>query len=219
LKFPHDISLVVDAGWPERVIELWAEIEPHAVVIPGGKTPIPLFDALGDVALKLRLEEAEFFFSDERCVPVSHRDSNFGSAYRHLFCRVFTTVHRMPSETCNPESYASLLERRQIDLALLGVGTDGHTASIFDGSPARDFVGEDDPLVTVVERDDHRRLTLTPKALRGSRVVAFLVSGKHKATVAERLAHRDPSLVASAVFGREATYLVCDPEAASELNF
>ncbi len=212
------LTVVIDDAWPERVVDLWADLQPRVVVVPGGRTAVPLFSALRAASSKLRIDSTEFLFSDERCVPPSHRDSNFGLAHRLLFRYVNATVHRMPSESCRPDLYASVVGRRRIDLAILGVGEDGHTASLFNGSPGADAAGPDAPLVEVTERPDHRRLTLTPRALNASSVVAFIASGKEKAHAVSLFARGDPSIVAAAIRGVEATYLFCDPDAGAALT-
>ncbi len=211
----ESVSLVVDENWVERVVDLWEELKPRVVVVPGGRTPVPLFERLRKSAEGLHLDSAEFFLSDERCVPPSHMDSNFGRAYRLLFSEISTTAHRMRSESCDPSTYEAALGRRTIDLALLGLGADGHTASLFPGDPAVELDGPSDPLVAVVEGEDHRRLTLTPRALCGSEVVAFLAAGPEKAQAVRRLLAGDSDIPASRIRGRRATYLFCDPAAAS----
>jgi 6-phosphogluconolactonase len=138
------------------------------------------------------------FFADERCVPPRHPDSNFGAAWKELLSRVpipRSHVHRLRGELKPPSEAAARYARRvgpigsdrgkeapRFDLVLLGIGPDGHTASLFPRSPA---VLERHRPVVVVPRPGLppfvSRLSLTPPALASAREVCFLVAGSDKA--------------------------------------
>lgn len=137
-----------------------------------------------------------FLFGDERCVPPDHPESNFAMAQATLFqpLRIAPEqIFRMKGEAEDPADAARLYEATlrqlthcsppafpQIDLVLLGLGEDGHTASLFPGSPALD-----DPAhaVTVTEspKGVPHRLTLTLGVINQATVVLFLVNGADKA--------------------------------------
>ena len=193
----------------DAAAERIAEIGKHALsergrfrwVLTGGSTVEPIYARLADPPLKDRLAWArvEVFFTDERCVPPDHPDSNFGMASRSLLDRVpipCERIHRMPGEDPNPERAAIEHEHRlrealgigrgeppDFDLVLLGMGADAHVASLFPGDPQ---VLVDDRLVVPVE---HRRdppprvdrLSLTAPALSAGRTTLFVVSGEKKA--------------------------------------
>ena len=128
-------------------------------------------------------------FGDERCVPPSDADSNFRAAAEALLDRAApATVHRIPGEL-GPEAAAALYEplvaAGPLDLVLLGIGPDGHTASLFPGHPALDAPG----LVAAVRgapKPPPERVTLTLRALRGATRVIFLVSGSDKRDAVRR---------------------------------
>lgn len=155
---------------------------PRTLVLTGGNTPQPLYRRLA--TLPLPWSEMELFFGDERCVPPGHPDSNYGRAAEALLDHIEAhAVYRMHGEDCDGEGYERDLRARfgpgipTFDLTLLGLGADGHVASLFPGDPA---VEERDHLVLRVEHSDHPRLTLTLPVLSASRLVLFLVSGEAK---------------------------------------
>jgi 6-phosphogluconolactonase len=169
-------------------------------VISGGRTPLPLFTLLaGRRGRALPWRRTEVFFADERCVPPRHPDSNFGAAWTAFLSKVPVArrrVHRMRGELRPPSRAASDYARRigplavpgapdpaRFDLVLLGIGPDGHVASIFPNAPA---VRERRRAVVAVRRAGQPpfvpRLTMTLRALSSSREVLFLVSGSDKAT-------------------------------------
>lgn len=157
-------------------------LRPRRLVLAGGFTPRALYEAL--TPADLDWPEVDVFFSDERCVPADHPDSNEGMARRALLDRVPARVHAMGGSRCDAARYEAELsavfgDGRPIsfDVALLGLGEDGHTASLFPGDPA---LRERRRLVARVERTDHARLTLTPPALGAARVAIFLVAGASK---------------------------------------
>ncbi len=169
------------------------------VALSGGRTPRDLYATLTSPAFARRLDwsRVEFYFGDERCVPPDHPDSNFGLAETALFRPLGiapSQIFRMRGEAEPPEAgaaeYEALLRQRfggagawpRFDLVLLGLGEDGHTASLFPGTPAADerarwvAVGRA-PAGTL------HRLTLTLPVLNQARTVLFLASGVAKAPV------------------------------------
>jgi 6-phosphogluconolactonase len=123
-------------------------------------------------------------------------------------------VHEMPGETCDAQSHEG--ELRQIigpephlDLAVLGLGADGHTASLFPGDPVLEIR---DRWVAEVERPDHARLTLTLPVLSSARVAMFLVSGEDKREALRRLLDAEDIPATRVKAGR--IVVVADPAAA-----
>ncbi|HUG88371.1 MAG TPA: 6-phosphogluconolactonase [Actinomycetota bacterium] len=173
---------------------------PRTIALSGGSTPRPLYEALARQPYPW--EEVDVFFGDERCVPPDHPDSNFGMAREALLAMVAAHAHPMPGETCDAEAYERTLRERfgdevpSLDLVLLGLGEDGHTASLFPGDPALD---ERERWVVRVERPDHPRLTLTLPVLGGARAAMFLVEGEAKREPLRRLLDGDPSIPAARV--------------------
>lgn len=169
-------------------VDLFREASPRTLALAGGSTPRKLYRALAEEPYPW--EEVEVFFGDERCVPPDHPDSNFRMAREALLARVPARVHRMPGETCDAAGYERVLREAlgpgvpALDLAFLGLGEDGHTASLFPGDPALE---ERERLVVRVERPDHPRLTLTYPVLNAAGLAVFLVSGPSKRGALMRL--------------------------------
>ncbi len=163
-------------------------LRPRTVALAGGSTPRRLYQRLAASAFPW--PDTEVFFGDERCVPPDHPDSNFRMASESLLSKVSARVHRMPGETCDAGAYESELTRvfgaavPEFDLVLLGLGEDGHTASLFPGDPALE---EKERRVVRVQRPDHPRLTLTLPVLAAAKVALFLVSGEAKREPLRRL--------------------------------
>lgn len=163
-----------------------------SVMLAGGSTPRAVHRQLAPNP-RLSWDKIEIFFGDERAVPPGDPQSNYLMACESLLDAVPippTSVHRMPAERPDREAaaveYAALLPA-QLDLLILGVGEDGHTASLFPGSSALD---EQDRKVVAVEgpRPPPHRLTITPPVIASALTVIVLVSGSEKAkAVAEAL--------------------------------
>ncbi|MGE0227662.1 MAG: 6-phosphogluconolactonase [Dehalococcoidia bacterium] len=173
----------------EAAAQLIATRRPHTLVLTGGNTPQPLYRRLA--TMPLPWHEMELFFGDERCVPPDHPDSNYGRAAEALLDHIEArAVYRMRGETCDAEGYERALRARfgpgvpAFDLTLLGLGEDGHVASLFPGDPVLE---ERERLVLRVEHNDHPRLTLTLPVLSASRLVLLLVSGEAKSEALARL--------------------------------
>jgi 6-phosphogluconolactonase len=175
------------------------------LVISGGRTPVGLFSALaGPYRDRVAWASTALFFADERCVSPRSPDSNYGSAWRTFLSKVpipRAQLHRMRGEVRpiaeGARRYAKILGplptvttggRPLFDLVLLGIGPDGHTASLFPGQPA---VEEGRASVVAVPRagqpPDLPRLTMTVPALSNAASVWFLVSGDDKAEALSRI--------------------------------
>lgn len=204
------------------------------VALAGGSTPETLYKVLADVRDEFRREiywpMIHFFWTDERHVPPAHPESNYRMAYEHILSRVPVSqnkVHRINSENANAAEAAKNYEQEILktvtgdppgfDLILLGVGTDGHTASIFPGSKV---VHETKRLVAApwVEKLKSYRITMTLPLINNAAAVVFLVSGAEKAEIAREVLRgpkRYPAQEVRPVNGQLIWLL--DREAASKL--
>jgi 6-phosphogluconolactonase len=167
-----------------------------SLALAGGSTPRMLYELLAAPADPLDTidwSRAQLFFGDERTVPPEHRDSNYGMARQSLLSRApiaAANVHRMKGEAADLDAAAIEYEGqvRQftesaegvLDLAILGMGADGHTASLFPGTTALDERQRLCVPVTV-EKLGTRRLTLTYPVFLRARAVLFLIAGADKA--------------------------------------
>jgi 6-phosphogluconolactonase len=166
------------------------------VALAGGATPRRLYALLADESAPFRgripWDHTHVFFGDERPVPPEHPDSNYRMAREALLDRVpAASVHRVPGEDPGAaERYEDELRRffevpsggppPRLDLLLLGLGPDGHTASLFPGSAALDERARW-VVSPYVDRLGTRRTTLTLPILNRARAALFLVSGAEKA--------------------------------------
>ncbi len=184
----------------ERIREIVATRGVVRLSLAGGTTPIPLYARLA--AMDLPWDRIELWFGDERIVPPDHEKSNYRMARSALIEAIDprTVVHRIRGEVGAAEA-ADLYERElvdalavppRLDIVLLGLGTDGHTASLFPYSPA--LGSERWVAATVHEPSGEERVTLTVRTIATARHVRFLVSGTSKAGIlAEVLdGHQDP---------------------------
>lgn len=162
-----------------------------SVALSGGSTPRALYEQLADMALDW--ERIAVYWSDERFVPRGDALSNETMARAALLDRVAAPrVHPMlcaATAWASAERYARLLPET-MDLVLLGIGSDGHTASLFPGSAALD---ERERTVVVARGPEPapERITLTVPYINGARSVWFLVTGADKAEALERALHGD----------------------------
>jgi 6-phosphogluconolactonase len=193
-------------------LQVFREVSPKLISLAGGRTPAGLYERMA--ADGYTWSEVELFMGDERCVDPAHPDSNEGMVRRSLLATVAPAAfHGLSEHGCNAEladrHIRAVLRGRRLDLAILGLGPDGHTASLFPGDPALE---ERDRLVARVERPDHPRLTLTLPVLSGARVALFLVAGGDKREALHGLLQGGD--VPAARVGAERIVAVADREAA-----
>ncbi len=170
------------------------------VALSGGSTPKELYTLLAGDAYRQRVawDKLQVFWGDERHVPPDHPESNYRMARESLLSRVPIppgNIHRVRAELADAEQVAMAYERTlrtafqlspgeapRFDLALLGLGPDGHTASLFPGAVN---LTETERWVTApwVEKFGTHRITLTPTVLNHARRVMFVVSGEEKAAI------------------------------------
>ena len=168
---------------PQAFAATVAEEAPESIALSGGTTARHCYEQLAGADIDW--SAVEIFFGDERWVPVDHPDSNEGVARHVLIDKVAPrAVHSMrgAGETIDEaaDAYDRLLRRHgPVSLVHLGLGPDGHTASLFPGSPALE---ERDRLVVATGDDlhPHPRLTLTFPAINQSPLVVFTVAGEGK---------------------------------------
>jgi 6-phosphogluconolactonase len=175
-----------------------AKNRPFRVALSGGSTPSKLYRLLGgaDRANRVKWPHVQFYFGDERCVPPDHAESNFKLANDALFQPLgidAAQIFRIEGEAGQPDLAARRYEETirqqfgtsspawpQFDVIFLGLGDDGHTASLFPGSPALD---EKVRAVVVSEspRGVTHRITFTVPLINHARSIVFMVTGLQKA--------------------------------------
>lgn len=195
--------------------EAIAERGSFKIAISGGQTPIPLFRLLSrsDWADRLPWDKIFIFWVDERCVGPEHPESNYGMARRELLSHIPAThFYRMRGDADaveEAERYARVLRQEfglagselpRFDFMLLGMGADGHTASIFPNSP---LLAEKKSLVADVYVPELKadRISLTLPVINNSRLCMFMVEGAEKHTALARVLNllTDPQLPAQQV--------------------
>jgi 6-phosphogluconolactonase len=184
----------VAAEWIASALE--ADIRDRGsciVALSGGETARPIYERLAaePLAPRIRWPDVAVYFGDERAVPPDDPASNYGMAAASLLSRVPippARIHRMEAERADRDAAAREYERilpRQLDVLLLGMGADGHTASLFPGSTAATERAR--RVIPVVgPKPPVERLTITPPVIEGARRVAVVVTGAGKAEMVAR---------------------------------
>jgi 6-phosphogluconolactonase len=183
--------------------------------LSGGNTPKALFEHLARRGQQVDWQNFHFYWVDERCVPPEHEESNFGMANKLFFSKIKIpagNLHRIRGES-DPETevirYSKEIEQHiekisgwpVFDWILLGLGEDGHTASLF---PDDDHaLGAQS--ICVPAKHPHsgqNRISLTLPVINSARHISFMVSGAEKAEIVERVIrsnHQNPDLPATRV--------------------
>lgn len=178
------------------------------VALSGGNTPELFFKNLSEFdrqkANKMNWSKIHFFWGDERCVPPDHKESNYGSANKELFSKINipeSNIHRIEGEK-DPEEevvrYSELLgkfiERKGgipiFDWIFLGVGEDGHTASIFPDQ--MDLIASDKICeIGIHPVSGQKRITLTGSVLNMAKRITFMAVGTEKQDVINHIINRN----------------------------
>ncbi len=180
----------------DRFLELAHTFDPFTIALSGGSTPRRLYEALSIPPFRDHIpwHQVHVFWGDERCVPQDDPGSNYRSARETMLDHVpipESNIHRIQGEL-GPHAAAEAYTRElrdffgtrwpAFDLILLGMGSDGHTASIFPGSDTLQETEKPAIGVTAQYQDrPARRVTLTPPVINAARTVIFLVTGIGKA--------------------------------------
>ncbi|HSQ38658.1 MAG TPA: 6-phosphogluconolactonase [Anaerolineales bacterium] len=195
----------------ERAAESIAERGRFLVALNGGGTPNRLFQLLAaDYREKIDWNRVHVFWGDERCVPPGDAGSSYGQAWDAFLRHVpipESNIYRVRGElepadasrdySLTLSGFASPpLDFPRFDLVYLGMGEDGHTASLFPGSPV-DVTEQTLPVTAQYQDRPANRVTLTPLVFNQARTAAFMVTGEKKAvTLAEVLSDRyNPELL------------------------
>jgi 6-phosphogluconolactonase len=189
-----DLAALVDRAYDYVLAQLQRAIAQRGqacIALAGGSTPKPLYERLAQADLPWA--QIQVFWGDERFVAPDHPDSNYRMARLAWLDRVALpepNIHPMPTEGLDPAAaavqYAETLQTvfaptpgdcPQFDVMLLGMGDDGHTASLFPGTAA---LAVTDRWVTVGEKAGEPRITLTYPVLQHSHLILFMATGANK---------------------------------------
>lgn len=238
---PRILAFPTPEKWAQTAADLIIEQAQAAIetrglwslVLSGGSTPRPVYQALAARKSEIDWQNTYIFFGDERCVPPDHPDSNYRMA-REAFLdtvpiqkqNIFRIIAEIEPESA-AQDYQGMIDahfykaEKRFDTLLLGLGSDGHTASLFPGTPAL----EEDTAWAAPSRNPHNqtdRITLTFPAINAAREILFLVTGEDKAAVIADVIQNPggtPVYPAKRVSGTDtAPTWILDQAAASELN-
>ena len=211
-----EVTIVDDVpgAFVEQVVASFLQREGDAfsMVLSGGDTARRCYERLAtDGADRLDWWQVDVFWGDERCVPPDDPDSNERLGRDAL-------LERVGAADDGPDPYQQrVAQAGRFDLVHLGLGPDGHTASLFPGSPALDA----DPGRLVVMNEDpaghnvHRRMTLTFSAIARARLAVVTVEGASKRDAFAAVRRGDPDVPATRITADRVLWLV-DPAAAGE---
>lgn len=192
----EELSRAAAELFAERAQQAVSQRGRFSVALSGGNTPQRAYEMLAEAPLRDQIpwEKVHVFWGDERMVPADDGRNNARMARRAFLDKVpipaanIRTINTALNPMLSAELYEQALRRffgrhgPFLDLAFMGLGTDGHTASLFPGTPALEEIVHWVADVFVPNQRVHR-VTLTPRFLNESRTVAFLVSGSKKAWV------------------------------------
>jgi len=242
--YPGELRVYGDAEQLARAAaELFVKVSSESIIargrfrvaLSGGSTPRRVYELLATTAFSSRVdwENVDIFWGDERYVAADDRDSNYRMAAEVLLLRVpvpSANIYRVPTEISPPSAAAAAYEDNirqcfgesvpvpQFDLIGLGLGTNGHTASLFPHSPA---LQETSRLVLAdfVAEVNAWRISMSAPLLNRGRTVAFLIEGEQKAQVLRDvlLGPRDPQHLPAQLIVPQGKLLWLVDEAAAAL--
>lgn len=200
---PEEVAVAAAELWVKECARADSERRHSYVALSGGSTPRRTYEHLATLPWRDQVEwdHVELFWGDERCVAPDHRDSNYRMVREALLDHVpvpANHVHRVRTELSPPPAAAKAYEDEirkhlgrnsglpQFDLVFLGLGANGHTASLFPQSPV---LRETSHLVAAdfVTETNSWRITMTAPILNHGRIIAFLVAGQDKAKILQEV--------------------------------
>ncbi len=200
----YEDKRAVAAEFSAYFAEKTKEDKPFHVALSGGSTPKIVFDTLADTyGDTINWKNVHFYWGDERCVPPTDEQSNYKMTKEHLFDKIDVpeeNIHRVLGEN-DPKGeamrYANLLEINldrvegvpQFDLIILGMGDDGHTASIFPHE-INLWNAEDHCVVATHPDSGQKRVSLNGTVINAAKEVAFLVTGAAKEEKVATIHHK-----------------------------
>jgi 6-phosphogluconolactonase len=240
LPNPTRLEVLADAEALARRVAAWllelarAQQGTFAVCLSGGSTPRGLYQRLADAPCRdaFPWSRTHWFWGDERFVPHEDALSNYRMARLAMLSRAPVppaNIHPIPTEGLTADAAAKQYERELksfygaerldphrplFDVNLLGLGLNGHTASLFPGSPV--LAEREKWVAAVIGADPQARITLTYPALESSRDAAFLVVGEEKRAIFRRLRQGDESLPAARLHPTGTLWMFADVAAAGE---
>jgi 6-phosphogluconolactonase len=218
-------QLLVDASKTEDLVY---------IALSGGTTPQVIFDVLAEeFRLKVNWHKFRFYWVDERCVPPSHPDSNFGMTQHHLFSKLDISTHQInrvmgelpPADAL--EQYIRLIETTvpltdgipQFHLTFLGMGDDGHTASIF---PHQIELWNSSQCCELATHPvtQQKRVTLTGRVINHSHQIVFMVTGAPKAPIVHEIFTQtsEPMKYPASLVDSKKTLWLLDVDAAGKIQ-
>ncbi len=226
-----------------RFVELWKEIAGAALrekdeftaALSGGKTPDPFYRGLAE-AVDLPWRRTHLFLADERFVPPDHPDSNYRLIRVSLINRIAIppgNVHPVDTGRGSPEEaalrYGDEIGRTLhlsgnawpvFDLIVLGIGEDGHTASLFPGHPVLQEKNEITAAVFLEKSGRHDRITLTLPVFNHAKTIIFLLTGREKASILGQILDGENKSLPAAMVKPESgsIYFLVDAAAGSEVR-
>jgi 6-phosphogluconolactonase len=203
------------------------------VALSGGNTPIPFYQKLSEIKNKFNWKKTFIFLVDERHVPYDHIDNNYKMIKENLINKInIPEINLFPINThLSIEESAidyencivDFFKKKEImpgfDIIFLGIGNDGHTASLFPGS---NILNEKEKLVLYVEAKNiiHKRITITLPLINNSKKIIFLATGENKSQIIKEIIEdKNKNYPASLVYPKDGTILfVLDKEAGKKLK-
>jgi 6-phosphogluconolactonase len=225
----------VAQNFSDYLEELIKENKTTHIALSGGSTPKVVFDYMAAHYKDVDWSTVHLYWGDERCVPPSDSESNYKMTVDHLLSKIHIpkdNIHRVLGEDLpelEAERYGKVLEEElpivnnmpQFDLVILGMGDDGHTASIFPHEI--DLWDSTNNCEVAVHPDSgQRRITITGKLINNAKTVAFLVTGSSKAEKVRSIITQDeghdsyPASLVAPTTGDLIWFL--DEEAAAQIN-
>ena len=204
---PHEMAENMALNMINQIERAGKSKIPLNIALSGGNTPRLLFSVLAEkYSGPVDWRYVNFFWVDERCVPPDDQESNYGAAYKILLSNINipdSCIHRIKGEE-DPETealrYSEEIKNNvpafrnlpAFDLIILGMGDDGHTASIFPGS--NDLFESDKICETTVHPESgQERITITGRVINNAGIVTFMVTGKKKSGIINKILGEDPA--------------------------